>query len=100
MGYELDIHLTVGSLGHHERQETAAMRTLQEVIVNEHINDLRREAEILRMEQRMRHRTRDSDGDAAAARPGAGGRRARVRLGHWLFGVGTVLSGSTGDYQR
>ena len=60
------------------------MQSLQEVIVNEHINDLRREAESLRMEQRIRHRTRDGDG-------------ARVRLGHLLIGIGLALSGSAGD---
>jgi hypothetical protein len=73
------------------------MQTLQEVIVNEHINDLRRDAESLRMEQRIRHRTRDGDGDGVATSPPASGRRVRVRFGHWLIGVGTALSGSAAD---
>jgi hypothetical protein len=73
------------------------MQTLQEFIVNEHIDDLRREAELLRTERRMRHRTRlgvatlDATGNASIRRP------VRVRLGQWLIGIGTAVSGSPGD---
>lgn len=71
------------------------MQTVQEFIVNEHINDLRREAESLRTERTMRHRTRDGDAGGQLME----GRRppARVRLGHLLIGIGMAVSGSTGD---
>ncbi len=73
------------------------MRTLQEFIVNEHIQDLRREAEMLRTERRMRHRTHDVTpdpiGNPSRRRP------VRVRLGHWLIGIGMAVSGSPADTQ-
>jgi hypothetical protein len=71
------------------------MQTVQEFMVNEHINDLRREAESMRTERRMRHRTRDWAGGGQSMQ----GRRppARVRLGHLLIGIGIAVSGSTGD---
>jgi hypothetical protein len=62
------------------------MQDLQQIIVNEHIGDLRREAEAQRSERRMRHRTREGDSEGA-----------RVRLGHWLIGVGTAVAGPAGD---
>ncbi len=73
------------------------MQTIQQIIVNDHIDDLRREAESLRTERRMRHRTRDGDGSGTSNQAQAGRRPARVRLGHWLIGVGLAVSGSTGD---
>jgi hypothetical protein len=69
------------------------MNEIQQAIVNEHIADLRREAESLRTEQRMRHRTRDGEGSTevkAADRHGA-----RVRLGQWLIGVGNAVAGNS-----
>lgn len=70
------------------------MKTLQEFIVSEHIDGLRREAEQLRTERRIRQRTRDDDGTRAGRRAQAGSRPARVRLGHWLIGIGLAVSGS------
>ena len=73
------------------------MQTLQEFIVNEHIDDLRREAEMLRTERRMRHRTRDDHGSVTASSTHTGRGSARVRVGHWLIGIGLAVSGSAGD---
>lgn len=67
------------------------MDNIQQVIVNEHIEDLRREAESLRAERRMRHPT--GDGDRAGGAANAPDRPARVRLGHWLIGVGMAVAG-------
>ncbi len=63
------------------------MEDLQQIIVNERIDDLRRDAEASRM--------RDAHGedDRAGAPPG-GAWAARVRLGKWLIGVGTAVAGS------
>jgi hypothetical protein len=71
------------------------MEESQQIFVNEHIDDLRREAESLRSERRVRHRTRDGDGSGTAAHTDPRG--ARVRLGHWLIGIGTAVAGTAGD---
>jgi hypothetical protein len=73
------------------------MQSLQEFIVNDHIKDLRREAESLRTEQRMRHRTRDADGGRDGPATSAGSRGARARVGHWVIGVGLAISGLPRD---
>lgn len=73
------------------------MRTLQEFIVNEHIEDLRREAEMLRTERRMRHRSRDGDGPPDPIGDPSRRRPVRVRLGQWLIGIGMAVSGSSAD---
>lgn len=72
---------------------------LQQFIVMERIDDLHREAELLRTERRMRHRYRGADGSGIepVAASGAGRRPARVRLGHWLIAVGIAVSGSASD---
>lgn len=66
------------------------MYDLRQIVVNEHLNDLRREAEERRMERTMRHRPRDGESEIARA-------PARVRLGHWLIGVGKSVAGSAAD---
>jgi hypothetical protein len=66
------------------------MEDLHQMIVNERIGDLRREAESLRIERRARDGT-----PADGTRTGDG---ARVRLGNWLIGVGLAVSGSRADY--
>lgn len=71
------------------------MEESQQIFVNEHIDDLRREAEALRSERRVRHRTRYGDGSPTTAQ--ADRRGARVRLGHWLIGVGRAVAGTAGD---
>jgi hypothetical protein len=70
------------------------MEDLQQMIVNEHIGDLRREAESIRTERRVNHRTRDGDGGKGSETVPEGDREgARVRLGHWLIGVGIAVAG-------
>jgi hypothetical protein len=66
------------------------MEDLQLIIVNERIDDLRRDAEASRM------RDAHDDDDRAGATPGGVG-AARVRLGVWLIGIGTAVAGSAGD---
>jgi hypothetical protein len=61
------------------------MEDLHQMIVNERIGDLRREAESIRIERRVRDGTHTGDG-------------ARVRLGNWLIGVGLAVSGTAVDY--
>jgi hypothetical protein len=65
------------------------MEDIQQIIVNERIDDLRRDTAARRMRD-------TSDGDRAGAPPG-GVRAVRVRLGEWLIGVGTAVAGSAGD---
>ncbi len=73
------------------------MQTIQEVIVNAHIADLRREAESLRTERPIRRGTGGGDGASVATGARGAARRASVWLGHWLIGVGIGVSGSPGD---
>jgi len=70
------------------------MDQLQQVIVNDRIGDLRREADSLRTERRMRHHTRDGDGGTSGAVVPQEHTPARVRLGHWLIGLGSAVAGS------
>jgi hypothetical protein len=70
------------------------MQDLQRIIVNEHIDDLRRDAEALRVARRIRDHTLDGDPASGEA---TDGRPARVRLGQWLIGVGTAVAGSPRD---
>ena len=66
------------------------MEEIQQIIVNEHIDELRHDAEA----RRIRGDTRDDDSSVA---PPGGGPAARVRLGRWLIWVGTALAGSAAD---
>lgn len=67
-----------------------AMDEIQQILVNEHMHDLRRDAD----EGRLRDHARYGDPED----PGrSSGRAARVRLGQWLIGVGTTVAGSAGD---
>jgi hypothetical protein len=71
------------------------MEDIQQIIVNEHIDGLRRDAQGLRSDRQLRHLPNGARGRPAAAgsdRPGP-----RVRLGHWLIGVGMAVSGTAGD---
>ena len=74
--------------------EKASMEDIRRIIVNEHIADLRRDADALRLTRRVPYHTRDGD---PACREAPDGRPARVRLGHWLIGVGTAIAGSASD---
>jgi hypothetical protein len=74
--------------------EKGSMEDIRRIIVNEHVADLRRDADALRVTRRVPNHTRDGDpacGEAPDGRP------ARVRLGRWLIGVGTAVAGSAGD---
>ena len=76
------------------------MEDLQQLIVNEHIGDLLREAERLRSERSITDQEKAGDCDDAQALAVRAARHgARVRLGHWLIGVGTAVAGSGGDRQ-
>ena len=70
------------------------MEDLQRIIVNEYMDSLRRDADALRLTRRVPYHTRDGDPACSEA---PDGRPARVRLGHWLIGVGTAVAGSAGD---
>jgi hypothetical protein len=74
--------------------EKGSMEDVKRIIVNEHIADLRRDADALRLTRRAPHRSRDGDPTCAEA---PDGRPARVRLGHWLIGVGTAVAGPGRD---
>lgn len=70
------------------------MEDLRQIIVNEHLAELRRDADALRVTRRVPNHTRDGDpacGEAPESQP------ARVRLGHWLIGVGTAVAGTSAD---
>ena len=74
------------------------MEDLQQLIVNEHIGDLLREAERLRSERAVTDQEKAADCDDAQALAVRADRHgARVRLGHWLIGVGTAVAGSEAD---
>lgn len=74
--------------------EKGSMEDLRRIIVNEHVADLRREADALRATRRVPYHTRDGDPECGEA---PDGRPARVRLGQWLIGVGTAVAGSASD---
>jgi hypothetical protein len=74
--------------------EKGSMEDLRRIIVNEHIADLHRDADALRLTRRVPHHTRD--GDPACAEV-LDGRPARVRLGRWLIGLGTAVAGTSAD---
>jgi hypothetical protein len=74
--------------------EKGSMEDLRRIIVNEHIADLRRDADALRVTRRASHHSRDGDPACAEA---PDGRPARVRLGHWLIGLGTAVAGTSVD---
>ena len=65
------------------------MEDIQIIIVNEHIDEMRRDAEV----RRLRDSSRDDpevDGRGSVA-------AARIRLGAWLIGVGTAVAGTARD---
>ena len=68
------------------------MDTIQNAIVHEHITDLLREGEALRAERYRTNQTAEDDVGRSEIRGRP--RRARVRLGHWLIGIGNALAGS------
>ena len=74
--------------------EKGSMEDLQRIVVNEHIDDLRRDADGFRVTRRARRHIRDGDPATCEA---PDGQPARVRLGRWLIGVGTAVAGSAGD---
>lgn len=76
------------------------MITIQQSIVEEHINDLRRDAEALRAERILHGADREPEVDVGGRTPvsALGGRRpVRVRLGLWLIGLGNAVAGGRVD---
>ena len=72
------------------------MEDIRRIIVNEHIVDLRRDAEGVAGPPRWApHITAGMATHRAPRCPTVG--RRRVRLGHWLIGLGTAVAGSSGD---
>jgi hypothetical protein len=65
------------------------MEDIQQIIVNEHMNERRHDADVRRL--------RDPSHDDQGADGGGGVGAARTRLGEWLIGVGTAVAGSAGD---
>ena len=75
------------------------MFQMQQALVTEHINDLYRDGAVLRAARRAQSADRLSDDDVGrtdGARRTAERRGVRVRLGHWLIGVGTAVAGPNG----
>ena len=70
------------------------MEDLRRIVVNEHLADLRREADALRATRRVPYHTRDGDPECIE---GPDDQPARVRLGHWLIGVGIAVAGSASE---
>jgi hypothetical protein len=72
------------------------MEDLRHIIVSDHIGDLRREGDRLRAERTTdRSTVHDHGGGSLHAHADRGA--ARVRLGHWLIGVGTAVAGPATD---
>ena len=65
------------------------MEDIQKIIVNEHMAEMRHDAEVRRLRDPSR------DGPEADGRGGVG--TARIRLGAWLIGVGTAVAGTAGE---
>jgi hypothetical protein len=74
--------------------EKGTMEDYRQIIVNEHIADLRRDATEFRVTRRAGRHIRD--GDRASCEVPEG-QPARVRLGRWLIGLGTAVAGSASE---
>ena len=75
------------------------MEDLQHVIVADHIGELLREGDALRAERQLRHRHQARDGNREHTGRADPLRSARVRLGHWLIGVGAAVAGGSAETQ-
>ena len=75
----------------------ADMEELQRITVNDHIGDLVREGASLRAERLARESRPPHTGPAVAGGRAGDHPPARVRLGHWLIGVGTAVAGTARD---
>jgi hypothetical protein len=77
------------------------MEQIQQALVQDHINDLLRDGEAFRAERLTRGLSHSPDEDVGACDPEPITRRpVRVRLGHWLIGVGHALAGADGQPGR
>jgi hypothetical protein len=76
----------------------AEMDELQRNNVNDHIGELLREGDSLRAERLARESRLPDTGPAVAGGRAGDHPPARVRLGHWLIGVGTAVAGTTRDH--
>ena len=65
------------------------MEDLQQIIVSEHMDELRHDADVRRL--------RDPSREDPGADGGGGVAAARTRLGEWLIGVGNAVAGSASD---
>ena len=74
------------------------MNDLQHVIVDDRISDLLREGATLRSERRFQSIHSATDYDVGGAIDRTPNVSTRVRLGHWLIGVGAAVAGDrSGD---
>lgn len=75
------------------------MITIQQAIVEEHLDELRRDAELVRAARRLHRASPDSDEDVGAALPPrvTGRRPVRLRLGLWLISLGNAVAGGRPD---
>ena len=76
------------------------MITIQQSIVEEHLNDLRRDAQALRAERILHGSDREPEDDVGhPTRMSAvqSRRPVRVRLGLWLIGIGNAVAGGRVD---
>lgn len=74
------------------------MEDLQKIIVDDHIGRLLREGDALRTERQVRAAIHARDGDGQGVEPRRYPHAVRVRLGHWLIGVGAAVAGTSSDH--
>ena len=74
------------------------MEDPQRISVNDHISDLMREADSRRAERLARESRQPHTGPAVAGGRAGDHPPARVRLGHWLIGLGTTVAGTNPDH--
>ena len=72
------------------------MEDTQQIIVGDHIGDLRREGDALRAERQARDDQDANEGHRPAV-INHGHPPARVRVGRWLMGIGAAVAGTAGD---
>ena len=73
------------------------MEDPQRIHVNDHIGDLLREGDSLRAERDARESRLPHTGPAVAGGRAGDHPPARVRLGHWLIGLGSAVAGAGHD---
>jgi hypothetical protein len=71
----------------------APMDELQKIQLDDRLAALRHEADRLRAERLARERSTTQAGPAVAGGRAGDHPPARVRLGHWLIGIGSAVAG-------